>query len=177
MHAGGWLNAEGVRRFREGYDAAGILADSDPGEELKAAARDADVLAGSDLPRALASLERLAPEREAIITPLLREVWLVTPDLLPVRLPVEVWDWLDYMVWSLRLARHAMSEEVARAHEAIDWLAGHARQDRSVVAVTHGGFRRIVSANIVRRGWLPEPGPRAYHNWSAWSFRREEDSR
>jgi len=43
-----------------------------------------------------------------------------------------------------------------------------------VFAVTHGGFRRLLAAELVRRGWSHQtPWPqRRYHNWSAWTLCR-----
>src|SRR5689334_11681773 len=75
----GWIDASGVERWREAYDAAGILDDSNPPAPLVAAAARADCVLTSDLKRALASAERLAPGRAARVSPLFREMYLEIP--------------------------------------------------------------------------------------------------
>ena len=64
----GWIDAVGVQRWRDAYDAAGILADSAPPRWLVETAAQAGCVLSSDLPRAVASAERLAPGRVAGVT-------------------------------------------------------------------------------------------------------------
>ena len=75
----GWIDAAGVDRWREAYDAAGILSDSVPPPGISSEVAGADVLVTSDLPRALASAERLAPGKAVHVSPLFRELSLEVP--------------------------------------------------------------------------------------------------
>src|SRR5205085_4441187 len=102
-----------LRQFEDAYDAAGIL--DEPPSALVQAARSADVLAASDLRRALESAQRLAPDKELKISPLLREFRLEPPDWIPVPLPIQMWDVMNHAQWSWRLFTRAEDETVKRA--------------------------------------------------------------
>ena len=69
----GWIDADGVNRWRVEYDAAGIACADEPPAELRMLASNADVVCASDMARAIASAERLAPRRQPALSPLLRE--------------------------------------------------------------------------------------------------------
>ena len=62
------------------------------------------------------------------------------------------------MQWSYRILNNADHEYVRRATEAVEWLSGLAARSSNVAAVTHGGFRRILDARLVSRGWAPFDG-------------------
>ena len=99
----GWVDVEGVRRWMAAYDAAEIMLDHAPPAELEAMARDASLIIASDLPRTVASAIRLAPGREIVRTPLLREAPMETaerplPGFGGIRLPLRAWG----MLWGTR---------------------------------------------------------------------------
>lgn len=167
-HDGSWIGVEGQRRFIELYDAAGIRGS--PPTEVVALAAEADVLAASTLRRAIESIERLAPGRDAELTPLLRESPFELAKLIPVRLPIGVWDAVNYVVSGYSIRRRRPTPELARAGEAADWLSSRVPANGSLLAVTHGDFRRYLWAALVDRGWRAEFTRKAYHNWSVWSF-------
>jgi broad specificity phosphatase PhoE len=173
-HDGRWMHAADVRAFEDAYDAAGILDDDAPPPELIHVADSADVIAASDLPRAIASARRIAPARDPDITPLLREFRLEPSDWMP-RLPVQAWDVLSHLQWSYRLLSGAPHDVITRANEAAEWLAQRAAEAVTVVAVTHGGFRRVIAHRLEARGWRAGPERRSYANWSVWSFLRQQD--
>jgi broad specificity phosphatase PhoE len=170
VHDGSWVNADRARRFMEKYDAAGIRDDPPPPEAMAAAAT-ADVLAASTLPRAIESVRRLAPDRNADLTPLLREINFESPNWLPVRLPISTWDAIDYALTGYRIRMRRPTPDLARAREAAEWLLARVTANSTLLAVTHGGFRRFLWASLVDRGWTPEFTRKHYHNWSVWSFR------
>jgi broad specificity phosphatase PhoE len=170
---GEWVDTEGARHFMTAYDAAGIAADSLPPAELMAAASSAHVLAASDLPRAVESAQRLAPGRELAVTPLLREIELELPRWAVPKLPVAVWDTWDYVRWSYRLLRNVDHEHRRRADAVVGWLRERVDGGGTVLAVTHGSFRRLVAASLSARGWRPEAANRSYDNWSSWAFGAE----
>ena len=166
------MRSADVGAFEDAYDAAGIVDHEDPPPDLIRVAADAAIIAASDLPRAVASARRIAPTREPDVTPLLREIRLEPPRWLP-RLPIQVWDVLSHAQWSYRLARGTPHDFVRRANDAAEWLAQRAADPATVVAVTHGGFRRIVANRLEARGWSAGPGRRSYENWSVWSYSRD----
>ena len=170
VHDGSWVNAQRATRFMEFYDAAGIRDEAPPGYALEAAA-GADVLAASTLPRAIESVKRLAPDRNADLTPLLREIDFETPHWLPIRLPINTWDAMDYVINGYRILRRRRTPQLERADEATEWLLSRVARGSTLLAVTHGGFRRFLWATLVDRGWTPEFTRKVYHNWSVWSFR------
>jgi broad specificity phosphatase PhoE len=170
IHDGSWVDAVRARHFIEKYDAAGIREDAPPSDVVEAASK-ADVLAASTLPRAIESIGKLAPGRESQRTPLLREIDFQTVGWLPIRLPIHAWDVMDYVVNGYRIRRRRPTPEMIRATEATDWLLSRVAKDSTLLAVTHGGFRRFLWATLVDRGWTPEFTRKRYHNWSVWSFR------
>ena len=172
IHDGRWMRGAGVHAFEDAYDVAGILDDDAPPSELIDAAAGAHVIAASDLPRAIASARRLVPAREPEVTSLLREIRLEPPGWMP-HLPIEIWDVISHLQWSYRLLRGASHDSVRRAGEAAAWLASRAADPSTVVAVTHGGFRRIVANRLEANGWRAGSERRSYANWSVWSYSRD----
>jgi broad specificity phosphatase PhoE len=170
----GWLDAAGVLRWRDAYDAAGILDDSTPPRELIAVAAECDCLMSSDLARALASAARLAPGKVARVSPLLRETYLDLPPWLPARWPLPVWEACITLHWFVRerLSGIATPEELQRAADAVALLDDVAREASSVVVVTHGAFRRLLALRLHATGWTAEPRIGGYQNWSSWPFSR-----
>ena len=164
------MRSHGVRDYELAYNAAGILEHDAPPEALIRSASEAQVIAASDLSRAIASAERLAPGREVMVSPLLREIDLEPPHWIPLRLPIGVWDGFSYLQWSYRLLARRDHEYVRRADEAAGWLIARAGRSETVLAVTHGGFRRIVAQRLAVKGWMPAAGRRSYANWSVWSY-------
>ena len=172
VHHGRWLDIAGVDRFEADYNAAGIRDDSLPPPDLVETASGADVIAASDMLRAILSAKRLVPHREPDVSPLLREISIEPPRWLPLRMPINTWDKICHYQWSYRLALGLDHEYVRRAQGAAEWLLDRATKGRStnVVAITHQGFRRILDAQLIARGLRPVPGPRTLKNWSTWSY-------
>ncbi|HEV2843763.1 MAG TPA: hypothetical protein VG477_02860 [Thermoanaerobaculia bacterium] len=177
VHAG-WIDLQGFHRWREAYEAAGILAGETPPPELRALAERAGAVIASNAPRAIESARLLAPEREVITSPLLREMDLPPPTLHGWRLPLIGWA-LAYGFQSLfrgmTLRPHASAEETARAREAARWLMGIAKGHGPVVAVTHATFRGLLARALADEGWSCGTKIWRAHHWSAWSFTRNRD--
>jgi broad specificity phosphatase PhoE len=170
VHDGTWVDEDGAQRFVQLYDAAGIR-DEAPPAEVVALASSVDVVAASTMRRAVESIERLAPGREPHLTPLLRELDFHTIPWLPLRLPINTWDVMHYVASTYHLRRRVETPALARAREASDWLLSRLEGHSSLLAVTHGDFRRYLWATLVDRGWRAEFRRKAYHNWSVWTFR------
>jgi len=170
----GWIDAVGVARWREAYDAAGILDASVPPSHLVAIAAQAECVMTSDLARAIRSAERLAPGRPAHVSPLLREVPLEIPRWVPARWPLVVWEVCIHLPWLVKERRGSIAEatELWRAADAVALLDEVSREAPTVVVVTHGAFRRLLARQLAATGWASDPRDRGYRNWSAWPFRR-----
>lgn len=181
-----WLDTDGLRRWMIAYDAAEIALHSPPPPALVEVASEARVVVASDLPRAIASANVLAPRARVEANPLLREAPLETPDLpLPrlwgARLPLRLWGIVFVVRWLWGSWRGGPPPGVdaaalARAEAAADWLARLAGGGGRVVAVTHGTFRTLLTAALVRRGWRG-PQRRPYHAWSAWTLTHDTQPR
>jgi len=89
---------------------------------------------------------------------------------------VAAWDVLSHLQWSYRLLVGADHDSVRRAAAAADWLEQQAQRAATILVVTHGGFRRILAANFIARGWRAVPGKMSYANWSSWEFERSRNS-
>jgi len=172
VHDGRWMHADDVRQYESAYNAAGILDADAPPAELLAAASSAHIVAASDLPRAIASARRLAPERDLEVSPLLREIQLEPPQWVTFPLPIAAWDLFNYVQWTSRLLATTDHESSRRGIAAVEWLLDRAETSHTVLAVTHGGFRRILDARLRALGWTPAPGRKSYANWSTWAYTR-----
>jgi broad specificity phosphatase PhoE len=174
-----WIDADGVRRWMIAYDAAEIALHHPPPPALVQLTSGARVVVASDLPRAIASAAALAPTARVEISPLLREAPLETaerpfPRLGGVKLPLRLWGMVFLARWLWASLRGAPlpgvdAAALARAEEAAEWLIRLAAEGGRVVAVTHGTFRTLVTAALVRRGWRG-PERRPFHAWSAWTL-------
>lgn len=171
VHAAGAVDRAGFEAWRTAYDAAGIQAVSQPPPPVVELAAAAGHVVASDLPRAVASAERLAPRGRIETSPLLRETPLHIPAW-PTRLPLGGWGVLISIGWGYRILRgvDGAADELARAAAAAEWLATLTADDSTAVAVTHGAFRRLVAKALLTRGWTDSGRQGGYRPWSAWSF-------
>ena len=173
VHAG-WIDAAAFRAWRQAYEAAGILPDERAPADLEQLVASADLVLSSDAPRATDSARLLAPEREPVVSPLLRELDLEGPSLGGLSLPLAAW---AVAVGARALAltlrrRYPAPAETVRIDRAASWLDELATRHSLVVAVTHASFRRRLSPRLVQMGWQVTPGRRTLRHWSAWTFRR-----
>jgi hypothetical protein len=76
------------------------------------------------------------------------------------------------VAWFYRIARGTdMSDaERARTAAATDWLVGMADRNSTLLAVTHGAFRRMLARELTTRRWTCAERLGGYRNWSAWTF-------
>ena len=174
VHAG-WIDLQGFHRWREAYEAAGILAGEVPPPELRVLAERAGAVAASDAARAVESARLLAPERDVLTSPLLRELDLPPPALHGWRLPLAGWA----LAYGVRWLSGSLASpvEVARAREASEWLTGLSREHGAVVAVTHASFRGLLARSLADEGWFCGTRTRRSPHWSAWRFSRDVSGR
>jgi broad specificity phosphatase PhoE len=170
-HDGRWYRAREVSSYEDAYDAAGIRDDLAPTAAVVALARRADVLLASDMRRAIESARRLDPTREPTIIPALRELRLEPPVWIPASLPISVWDAMSHLQWTTRIVLRSDHDIVRRARQASDALLEAAYECDNVVAVTHGGIRRIIAADLLRRGRALVSRDGGHRNWSCWTLR------
>lgn len=166
------MNRRAVSAFEDAYDAASILDEAVPPIDLLRASENADVICSSDLPRAIATARRVAPDREIVITPLLREIRLEPPLWIPFALPISTWDALSHAQWSYRLWAKSRNAFVERADQATEWLEERASRARTTLVVTHAGFRRLLHARFRSRGWRSLHARQSYEHWSIWALER-----
>ena len=169
VHDGHWIDRGLARRFIQAYDAAGIQ--DTPPRPLVDQASQAAVFAASDLPRAIASIKLLTGDRPHEISPLLRELDFELPAWGP-RMPINTWDALYHALWTTRMLVGADHPDLRRARAAADWLEPRCASSGLTVVVTHGGFRRLLSHVLAKRGWRRDRY-RRYHNWSVWQHTRD----
>ena len=172
VHDGSWIRRRAVAGYEDAYDAAGILSDCTPPDALIRVAASAQLICASDLPRAVASAERIARGRDVVTSPLLREIRLEPPPWIPLKLPIQVWDLFSHLQWSYRLLARTDHQYVQRAIAAAEWLEERTRTAQTVVAVTHGAFRRILAARLATLGWRATRARPRYEHWSVWAFER-----
>lgn len=169
VHSGA-VDAEGFRRWRAAYEAAGLRPDDEPLAALKSLAAASGVIVTGPAPRAIESAKRLDPTRDAVPSPLLDELELAPPELRRLRLPLAVWA----LAFGIRMLfrPHVTPAERQRARDAAEWLAALAGQHGTVLAVTHASFRPQLVAQLVALGWSCEIPRRRFEHWSAWSLTR-----
>ena len=170
VHAG-WIDVAGFRRWRDAYEAAGIVLDDAPPPELRELAAAALVVA-SDVRRAVESARLLAPGASVITSPLLRELELAPPSLGALRLPLLGWALAIGFRALTRVHGHATPAEHRRAREAARWLTRLAEEHGTVVAVTHATFRSLLVKVLEEEGWRGAAPRRRSAHWSAWSVAR-----
>ena len=167
----GALDRAGVQRWRDAYDAAGIRVAVQPPPALSEIAAGATHIIASDLRRAVESAERLAPQRQIRLSPLMREAPLAIPRW-PTHLPLAAWDALMHTGWIYRRVRGAdpTGPDWTRAAAAAQWLASIVADGTTALVVTHGVFRQLVATHLVRLGWRSAGRRSGYRHWSFWSF-------
>ncbi len=166
-----WIDADGFRRWRASYDAAGLAPGEVPPPELLSLAGNAGVVVASDLPRARASAELLRPGGEIMMSELLRETDFPTPVWSRARLPIPLWYIAASRGWaSGKLVSNEPPAMVhRRAISAAELLAGLSAEYGTVIAVTHGSFRRFLCDALVGLGW-GAPERRPLRHWSPWKL-------
>lgn len=170
----GWLDRDGLDRWHALYDAAALHDEDGPPEAVRALARQVGCVVASDLPRAIASAERLLGPGVAFETvPLLREARPWTPAWRRVRLPLRAWSMLTAFGswWRQRHGLWPGAAEAERARAAATLLHEMASRRGSVLAVTHGAFRVELTDALLERGWAARR-TRGYHHWSVWELVR-----
>ncbi len=170
----GWIDASGFRAWRDAYEAAGIQEDERVPADLAELAGGADLVLSSNAARAIATARRLAPGKEIVVSPLLRELDLEGPSLGALRLPLLGWAVaVGCRTLLLNLRRqYPPPSEATRIDDAAAWLEDLAARHPLIVAVTHASFRRRLSDRLMQSGWRAEPGRRTLRHWSAWVFRQ-----
>jgi broad specificity phosphatase PhoE len=173
-HSGSLSRAEFLR-WREAYEAAGILPNDVAPKELISLAAASGIVATSPTRRAIESAIAVAPQREIVQSALLQELDLAPPHIGNVRLPLPAWALMYGARWLARAALRRPQLSVAerdRIAAAAEWLEGLSRIQGTVVAITHASFRSQLARHLVRRGWRNRRSGWRSSHWSAWSLTR-----
>lgn len=164
------LAAGGYREWWAEYDRVELHPSEAPPPEVIAAARAADILIASGLPRALATARMAAPEREIAIDRDFIEAPLPPPPLPRfMQLKPPTWGVLSRIAWWLGYTAGEESRPTAeaRAEAGADKLVALTRGGQSVMVFAHGWFNRMLRPALMRRGYVcVQDGGDAY-----WSFR------
>lgn len=174
----GLLDRAAVDRWRSDYDAAGISPGATPPPTLAANVVRADVVATSDLPRAIASAALLCPDKAVTTSPLFREVPLAIPDLSHLRAPLAVWNLLIALRWGLDILRGRDRPPPVRqrVQAAAQWCRTTCQQhgtDARCVIITHGVVRRLLARQLIEDGWNLLGRKQSYAHWSVWELMDE----
>ena len=170
----GWITASGFQVWREAYEKAGIREGECVPMNVAQLASSADVVLCSDAPRAVASAHLLAPEKNIIISPLLRELELASPRLGGIRLPLAAWAvavGVRTLLLTMRRS-HPSPADAARVEDAALLINQLAVQYSQIIVVTHASFRRLLCNRLARAGWRNESVKRSVRHWSAWLLTR-----
>jgi hypothetical protein len=156
-----WLDRVGVVRWLEAYDQAGVVEHDQPPRALR---KSPGLVVASDMPRAAESARLLDPAFRT--SPLLREATLIIPKM-KGRWPLMMWALMIGIRWlrAIRKGEWPSADDYARGEEAADWLDALSADADAITAVTHAGFRRILTPALERRGWTRH-GKRKGHHWS-----------
>lgn len=160
----------GFLRWRETYEAAGIDARDTPPQALQEMAAGAGMIVASDASRAVESARLLSSGAQVTVSPLLRELELVPPNLGRLRLPMAGWALAYGVRMLIRSRAHVTAVEHERAREAGRWLAGLTETHGLIVVVTHASFRSALTKALEIERWRKETTGRSTAHWSAWSF-------
>ncbi len=164
------LNAEGYRQWWADYDTIGLRPGDQPPPEVVEAARRADIILCSGLPRAMVPARAAAPGRDIAIEPVFIEAPLPPPPLpgfLLMKPPA--WGALSRIAWWLGYGPEVESrmEAERRAEQGAGLLVEAARGGAHVMLFAHGWFNRMLRPALRRRGYLCAQDGGDYY----WSFR------
>ena len=166
------MNHANLRDWFAAYDAAALHAADQPPPRVRILAASAGMVVGSDLPRAFASAKAL--RADATSSPLLREAALPIPTLFGARLPMMLWAMATALggFLAMRRGEWPLAEDRLRSREAADWLESRSAEVNSIVAVTHGAFRRLLSDELRARSWKESARSGGHRHWSVRTFQR-----
>jgi broad specificity phosphatase PhoE len=155
------------------FNRTGIAADSFPSDELVAATRGVGVVVCSDLPRSIESAAHLAPEHSPRISSLFREAGRPLNGNWPIRLPLDVWDYISRVLWRINWISTDEPIHVARsrAREATRELVRLAEEFGEVLCVAHGTLNSLVGQELRGLGW-EGPGRVLDKYWGMTVYRR-----
>ncbi len=159
--------------FVEGFRAAGIVPTSGPPSVACRGAREARALICSDLPRAVESMQLIAPGRYYLQEALFREAEVPTPFRTSIPLRAATWAVVARALWYIRKwpGTESPREAHERAKRAADALEALAAQDGSVFLLGHGYFNAAIMRQLRRRGWRGPKFPSTRY-WRAITYRR-----
>jgi hypothetical protein len=170
----GWITASGFQLWRKAYEEAGIREGECVPINVAQLASAGGVVLCSDAPRAVASAQLLASEKNIIISPLLRELELASPSLGRIRMPLAAWAvavGLRTLLLTM-LRRYPSPADADRVEDASLLINQLAAQYSQIIVVTHASFRRLLCNRLARAGWRNESVKRSVRHWSAWLLTR-----
>jgi broad specificity phosphatase PhoE len=167
------IPAEGLDRWIDAYNRAGIDPARPPPPRLRELALGSACTLSSDLPRAVESLRALDPERPGPAERIFREAGLPRLPSSPVRLDPQLWAALARVGWLLGWSSGTESAAAARrrARAASRRLSELAAAHGSVLLVGHGIFNALIAWELRAAGWRGPLWPTGSY-WSTAVYRK-----
>lgn len=152
-----WLTSEGYRDWWRRYDLGGLLAGQTPPPELVEAARKADTIYVSTLPRAQETAQAVVGGRELVTDAIFVEAPLPPPRTPSwFKMPPRLWGVTARIWWHLFDRHEGMEsrrEAEQRADCAAQMLIGRAVAGEDVLVLAHGYFNHMIGQALKARGW------------------------
>lgn len=162
------IDSVGFTDWVKAYEDAGLHPNTLPPNRTVDAARSADTVFTSTLPRSRQSAEALGLARVTVMSAF-DEPILPVPALNSLRMPVGAWLVLCRLVWLAGL--HGNGETYgatrARAAEAAEVLTRAAAKG-GVALIGHGWINRFIGAALIKRGWQRRGGGSALWDVTAY---------
>lgn len=164
------LDGAGFADWARAYEAAGLRPHTLPPRRTVEAARSADAVFTSTLPRSRQSAAALGLAG-AVAMPAFDEPALPVPALRLLRLPVGAWSVLCRSLWLAGLHEDEETYRAARARAAAGAeVLVEAAATGGVALIGHGWINRLVGAALTGRGWRRRGGGSAL--WAVTAYAR-----
>ena len=152
-----WLTSEGYRDWWRRYDLGGLQAGQTPPPELVEAARKADAIFVSTLPRAQETARAVADKRDIVTDAIFVEAPLPPPHTPSwFKMPPRLWGVTARIWWHLfnhNDGQESRREAEQRADRAAQLLIEEAEQGADVLVLAHGYFNHMIGQKLKAYGW------------------------
>lgn len=152
-----WLSSDGYRDWWRRYDLGGLQTGQTPPQALVEAARKADVIFVSTLPRAQETAQAVVDGRDIITDVIFVEAPLPPPRTPSwFKMPPRLWGVTARIWWHLFNRNDGFEsrrEAEARADRAAQMLIARAEQGEDVLVLAHGYFNHMIGQKLKAHGW------------------------
>ncbi|MCZ4271114.1 histidine phosphatase family protein [Maritalea porphyrae] len=137
------------------YEQTDLAPDCSPPNDAIELANACAAHFSSQLPRAMASIERLGLRHKAQTDPLFAESSMPHTHWTRPKLDVLIWSVTFRLAWLVGFSQNGESYAHAkqRAIDAVEMLENAAQQHGDVFLLGHGIMNRVLGRELKRRGW------------------------